>query len=556
MSQFLWKRIHACLQAPRINPGFKGYSPNPGFNHGLQTVIPRYASSTGIKEQQAGAHVESLNATKSSNYKSFSEVPGPRRFPIVGSLLSMIFDKDFNLEKYDVFWRKMRNKYGPIFRMDMPGMPQMVMISRPEDCETLTRVTMDNPLRISSFSLKKVRSEADDDYFEGKFGLLISNHEEWGRVRKRVQIPMMKKKNVTAYMAGMDQVTLDFMERIAELQKEHGEMPSDFIMELYKWALESVSLVALNRRLGCIAPNLPKDSEPMILIREANNMMDALNKTEFGGQFWRLFPTASYRKLKNSHDKFLKVADENIRETEAQLLAKKSQPGGEEEEELTLMETLLLTPGLSRKDVVTLILDMLFAGIDTTSHTLGFTLYLLARNPECQAKLQEEIDKVVGDHEGPLTSRHLDQMTYMKAVLKESLRIFPLVMGVLRNIEKDTVFSGYLIPKGSAVVASNMFMCEEEEYFHKAKEFIPERWLRDRPCGAINPHVSQPFGLGTRMCVGRRIAEQEIYIFLTRVMQRFNVDYMYKDMGCLTRLVFVPSEPLKFNFTERRERFT
>lgn len=52
----------------------------------------------------------------------------------------------------------------------------------------------------------------------------------------------------------------------------------------------------------------------------------------------------------------------------------------------------------------------------------GVTLYLLAKNPEAQAKLQEEVDKVLGDGTGPLTQRHLDQLSYLKAVVKEATR--------------------------------------------------------------------------------------------------------------------------------------
>ncbi|XP_068217928.1 probable cytochrome P450 49a1 isoform X2 [Palaemon carinicauda] len=512
------------------------------------TYFLRHASSSAVNKQIAEAPVQEAVA-----YKPFSEIPGPMRIPIFGSLFSMTLDRDFKRDKLGDYWRKLNNKYGPIVRLDIPGTAPMIIIYKADDCETLTRVSMNNPLRIGNMSMKKIREENVDNYFEEKFGLLISNYEEWKRVRSRVQTPMMKKKNISAYIKDMDEVALDFMERIDSFQKEYGEMPSHFQTELYKWGLESVGLVALNRRMGCLDPNLPDSSEPMILIREANRMFDAMNKTEFGAPLWKFFPTPAYTQLKNSHAEFLRVADENIRQTEAQLLAKKSQPGGEEEEELTLMETLLLTPGLSRKDVVTLMLDMLFAGIDTTSHTIGFTLYLLARHPKCQAKLQEEIDRVVGNHMGPLTSRHLDQLTYLKAVVKESFRVFPLAFGTIRNIEQDTVFSGYLVPKGSAVLTCNMVMAGDEDNFQRAKDFIPERWFRNRPHGPIHPHASQPFGIGTRVCVGRRIAEQELYIFLARVMQRFNVDYKYNDMSSICRTIMVPSEPLRFNFTERRE---
>ena len=57
----------------------------------------------------------------------------------------------------------------------------------------------------------------------------------------------------------------------------------------------------------------------------------------------------------------------------------------------------------------------------------------------------------------------------------------------------------------------------DEAYFPRAKEFVPERWLRHRPLGPIHPYAVMAFGGGTRMCIGRRIAEQEMYVFLARV---------------------------------------
>ncbi|KAK7086329.1 hypothetical protein SK128_002128 [Halocaridina rubra] len=514
----------------------------------LKGVYSRgFGKFSNLQQLAAGGAAIEKSALKKTTLKPASEIPGPKRWPIVGSLFSMLMDKDFDTKRYHVYWKKIAEQHKPIFRFDSPMYPPMVGLLDPDDCETVARETMENPVRSAFFALEKIRKEAVDNYFDKKSGILTENNEEWKRVRTRVQIPMMKTKNVTAYLPQMDKVALDFTDRIASLQKLHGEMPVDFQIEIYKWALESVSLVALNRRMGCLDPNLTNDSEPMSLIKHINNINDALNDTEFSAQLWRIYPNAAYRKLQKSHDKFLRIVDQNIQETGARLLAKKPNS----EDDVTLIETLLLTNGLTRKDVVTLILDMLLAGIDTTAHTIAFALYLLAKNPDCQAKLQEEVDKVL-DHKGPITAKHLGQLFYLKAVLKESLRHFPLFTFNVRILQKDTVLSGYLVPKGFLALTLNMLIGHDEKYFPRAKEFIPDRWLRHKPLGAIHPYASLPFGLGTRMCIGRRIAEQEMYILLARIMQRYNVNYKYKDMDVVTRMVFMPSEPLRYSFTERR----
>lgn len=479
--------------------------------------------------------------------KSVKEIPGPPTFPVIGCIPSLfISGMSYPMKLIHKMFVDLAKKYGPIVRLENPQYSPMVMVTDPSHIEAMIRGTMDNPLRYGFFSLKKIRYEAIDNYFEGKAGLLIENGEEWWRVRSRVQTPMMRPKNVSSYLPEVDQVTLTFVERMASLQKQHGEMPKDFQTELYKWALECVGLVALNRRLGCLVSDLQEDSEPMKLINLVNDLFSCLHLNEFGLHLWRFFPTKTYRTLREKHNEFLRLADSNIRETEALLLAM-----GTEDQEITLLERLLMVPGLTRKDVVTFILDMLFAGIDTTSHTMAFTLYLLARNPEVQAKLQQEVDNVVGEHNGPLTVHHLAQFSYMKAVIKEAFRVFPLVIGTTRSLDKDLILGDYLIPKGWAVFGINMLTGWDEAYFPRAKEFVPERWLRHKPLGPIHPYAVLPFGAGTRMCIGRRLAEQEMHVFLARVMQRFTVDYKYEDIEGHTSMVFVPSQPLRFNLTER-----
>ncbi|KAK7076174.1 hypothetical protein SK128_023460 [Halocaridina rubra] len=495
--------------------------------------------------------------------KPVSEIPGPKSYPFFGSILSIIFSKDYDKKSAHTIFISLVKKFGDIVCLKSPTYPPCVVLNKPDDVQTVVQNTMQNPIRLGFFALDRVRKDAVD-YFENKGGILVENNEEWKRVRSRVQTPMMKIKNVAAFLPKVDQVTLDFMDRIASLQEKHGEMPDDFQTELYKWALEwhksmlticqvivfdselyhhpsnnsfkyfnySVSLVALNRRIGCLEPDLSSNSEPMKLIYNVNKIFDALNETEHGLQFWRIYPTAAYKQLQISHSEFLRIADQNINQTEAALLSKNSKIG---DDELMLMEKLLLTPGLSRKDVVTLILDMLFAGIDTTSHTLGFTLYLLAKNPKCQAKLQREVDEVLGDMKGLLTLKHLSQLSYLKAVVKESL-------------------SGFIfyVHEQYAALLMGLTMGHDERNFPRPKEFLPERWLRNKPLGSIHPYSTFPFGVGTRMCIGRRIAEQELYIFLARIMQRFTVEYNYQDIDIKSRLVFVPSQPLRFKFTERR----
>ena len=151
-------------------------------------------------------------------------------------------------------------------------------------------------------------------------------------------------------------------------------------------------------------------------------------------------------------------------------MKERSAADGENENPSTL--EALLNRGMSPKDAMLTVIDMLMAGIDTvsyyllnfihlmqifdivtflqlqTSHTTSFLFYFLAKNPEKQEKLRKEILSVVGPKGNNVTLESLNKLNYLKACIKESLRLRPAVMGNGRILGDDLVLSGYNVKKG------------------------------------------------------------------------------------------------------------
>lgn len=510
---------------------------------GLRGGVQRFISTTASNKQLAEVTLQDA--------KPVTDIPGPINFPVLGSIPSMMMDKDFNSKRLLKFWASLMKRYGPIVKLINPGVSPMIIVANPDDCELLNRVTQNQPARTPLASLKHLRDNWTDDYFDKRAGIIVENGDEWWRVRSLVQTTMLKPMVINEYVPELDDVSCTFMDRIQELQDKYGEMPDNFQDELYKWALESVGIVALDRRFGCLgAPEGSLEAQQgEELINLVNTLFSSLSVTEMRTQFWRLFPTPSYRRLKKNHGKLLKVVEQKLDESVAYLQQRKDED--HMGRKCSVIQTLLSKPGLSKKDVLTFIMDIIFAGIDTTSHTMAFCLYLLARNPEAQKKLQEEVDHVTAGLQGPLTSKHMAHLSYTKAVIKETFRIFPLTFGLARILNRDMVLQGYRIPAGYSVFVLNCLMGWDESMYPRANEFLPERWNRARPLGNIHPYASIPFGAGPRMCVGRRVAEQEMYTLLARMAQRFTVEYHYEDIEQLTGLVLYPSRPLRFSFVPR-----
>ncbi|XP_050418495.1 cytochrome P450 2U1 [Patella vulgata] len=170
-----------------------------------------------------------------------------------------------------------------------------------------------------------------------------------------------------------------------------------------------------------------------------------------------------------------------------------------------------------------IILDLFFAGSDTTATTLDWGFLFMVLHPEVQKKCQEEIDSVVGD------GRMVDwsdksKMSYNEATLLEVQRLGNTVpMSSAHTTEIDTVVKGYLIPEGSLVFA-NMYACHlDSRYWKDPLQFKPERFLDDSGKVSKPPATLIPFSIGPRICAGEPLARMELFLFFTNILQRFSV---------------------------------
>ena len=151
----------------------------------------------------------------------------------------------------------------------------------------------------------------------------------------------------------------------------------------------------------------------------------------------------------------------------------------------------------------------------------------------------------------------MNTIPYMRAVLKETMRLAPVVNGNLRATGKDIVLQGYQIPKGTEVVMCSLGLQTEEANFPQSDEFIPERWLKDPVAAAgcpsaktAHPFIYLPFGFGSRACIGRRFAEMEVEILLARLLRDQKVEWNYGKIKYANTLIISPTGDLKFKFTE------
>lgn len=163
----------------------------------------------------------------------------------------------------------------------------------------------------------------------------------------------------------------------------------------------------------------------------------------------------------------------------------------------------------------------LLAGYETSSNTLAFTCYLLAINPECQRKVQEEVDDFFTRHESP-NYTNVQELKYLDMVVSEALRLYPPGFRFARDIDNDCVVNGQFLPKGATLEIPAGFLHHDPEYWPEPEKFIPERFTPEAKASR-HPFVYLPFGAGPRNCVGMRLAQLEIRMALVRLFQRFSI---------------------------------
>ncbi|NWR62079.1 CP2J2 protein, partial [Bucorvus abyssinicus] len=165
------------------------------------------------------------------------------------------------------------------------------------------------------------------------------------------------------------------------------------------------------------------------------------------------------------------------------------------------------------------VLDLLLAGTETTSTTIRWALLYMATYPEIQARVQAEIDAVIGQARQPALEDR-SNMPYTNAVIHEVQRKGNIIpFNVPRQTTKDTVLDGYYIPKGTILLTNLTSLMFDKNEWETPDAFNPGHFLKD---GQFWKRESfMPFSIGKRACLGELLARSELFLFFTALLQKF-----------------------------------
>ncbi|KAI1891084.1 hypothetical protein AGOR_G00160260 [Albula goreensis] len=434
-----------------------------------------------------------------------------------------------------------RKRYGPMWKASF-GPILTVHVADPALIEQVLRQEGQHPMRSDLSSWKDYRDLRGHGY-----GLLTSEGEEWQTVRSLLAKHMLRPRAVEAYDATLNGVVSDLLKKLElRCQQSPRGLVTDVATEFYRFGLEGISSVLFESRIGCLDPQVPPETERFIQSINTMFVMTLLTMA-MPGWLHRIFskPWDTFCQCWDYMFQFAKGHIDQRLQEEAERLARG------EEVEGRYLTYFLSRQGLPMKTVYSNVTELLLAGVDTISSTMSWSLYELSRHPEVQAALRAEVLGVLKGRQVP-GANDVAQMPLMKAVVKEVLRLYPVIPANARVIaDKDIHVGGYLIPKNTLITLCHYATSRDEKLFSRPDDFLPERWLR-RDQGH-HPYASLPFGVGKRSCVGRRIAELELYLALSQILMHFEVkpDPEGPEVQPMTRTLLVPQTPINLQFIKR-----
>ncbi|KAH8273463.1 hypothetical protein KR018_002460 [Drosophila ironensis] len=426
-------------------------------------------------------------------------LPGPS----IGELIATV-------KKGEILnWLKeMREKHGPVFRIWF-GKDLTVLFSDPEDIKQLLG---NNTL------LNKSRNYELLEPWLGK-GLLTNGGESWHR-RRKLLTPGFHFRILGEFKEPMEENCRILVRRLQE--KANGES-FDIYPYITLFALDAICETAMGIKKHA---QLQSDSE---YVRAVQTICRILHQQSFS--FWqRMNVFFKYTQAGRERDACLKILHDEtrrvIRDRREQLLqerAQESQPEADRQQDdvggkrrLAFLDMLLLSQleggaELTDTDIREEVDTFMFEGHDTTSSAIAFALSLLSKHAAVQQRAFEEASELEG--------REKEQMPYLEAVIKETLRLYPSVPFFSRKVLEDLQVGKLTIPKGTAINCLIYMLHRDPKNFPEPEKFDPERFLLNEK--QMHPFAFAGFSAGPRNCIGQKFAMLELKTSLSMLLRSY-----------------------------------
>lgn len=412
------------------------------------------------------------------------------------------------------------NRLGPIFRQPIAGTVEAVFVKSPSLLREVFAIEGKYP--------KHPLPEAWTFYNQlhnCRRGLFFMDDDEWLQTRRLLSPLMLRNDN--RFIPAIERATDDLIARIHQHTSadQFVEMPN-MIQELYHWSV----CVLIRIMFGESADRMLSELSPIVRLF-AENVQNIFEDTvpfqTISPQFAHKYRLKIWTKFEQSVDSTLSVADEIID------FGMKLPRNGLLRELAGLDETLIKR----------IFIDLITAAGDTTAFTTQWTLYSLAQSEHIQAEVRQEVMKCLAQNDTPL----------VRGSVREAMRLYPVATFIGRILPENAQLGDFAVPQHTLVLISMYSAGRDSKSFPEANRFEPSRWIRDPSTGALknvaNAYSSIPYALGSRNCIGQRIANVQMHSVIAKILRSFDVRTLNQlPIDIVMRLIIAPKEPIRFAF--------
>ncbi|KAK5650803.1 hypothetical protein RI129_001832 [Pyrocoelia pectoralis] len=452
--------------------------------------------------------------------KTITDIPGPLSLPFLGTRWIYWFG-NYSFTKVHEVYADLFLKYGPIVKEEtLFNIPVISIVNRC-DIEKVLKSSGKYPVRPPTEAIAYYRKSRPDRYASA--GIVNEQGVVWHNLRSSLTSELTSPRTIGSFLPVIDQIVEEWCTSIRQ-QRISGKYINDLKPLAEQLGLEVTCALVLGRRMGFLQSDGPSPTARALAVAVHEHFL-ACRDTFYGLPFWKLWATPSYTHLVQGEEAIYTLALELI------------ETANEETEESAIFQSVIRA-AIDNREKTAAIVDFIAAGIYTLGNSIVFLLHLMGSNRECQEKLLEDLNN--------------GSTTYLKACINEAFRLIPTAYCLARVSEQDLELSGYYIKAGTVLLCHAGLACQNNDNFEDAHLFKPDRWIAECKATTFSTatYLVIPFGIGKRICPGRRFVEQVLVSLLSNVVREFHFTSM-DELKFQFEFLLAPKGPVAMNFLDK-----
>ncbi|CAL1402234.1 unnamed protein product [Linum trigynum] len=450
--------------------------------------------------------------------RSAAAPPGPWKLPVIGNLHQLMFTRG---RAPHIRLRELAHRYGPVMSLQI-GEVANVIISSPEAAKLVLK-THD-----LAFASRPSLLAANIIFYGFKDVGFAPYGEYWRQMRKICIMELLSARRVSSCRSIREEEVSNLVSRIRVAATIASDEEGVDIREML---LSLASNVTSRSAFGKL-PTMQRETFLAVIERIVESFEGIGLSDLFPSLKFIPVITGYQAKLMAIHQRADSVLEEIIRQhrdkTDRKIQHHNDDEGDDDKTEdivdilLSLQRTGGLSLPLTTDGIKAVILDVFTAGMETTASTIEWTMSELVQNPNVLRLAQEEVRRVFGD-KGNVCEDRLHELTYLDAVIKESMRINPHAPFLLPRETRETVeINGFVIPAKTRVIVNAWAIGRDPCHWIDPEKFYPERFLNSSIDykGAHFEYI--PFGAGRRSCPGMLFGMATVHLSLANLLFHFD----------------------------------